>query len=555
MSTLQRPARSCKECQRRKVRCDAQQPKCGLCQRARVPCEVSPAGKRGPKRGHLNALRNRLMQLEETLQNRLNSEQRPQEHTQGLYHSLDSTDASQSADFMTGDVGYVDPLPQAFMFSGPSMDGDSDALGLETFPFSDLALSLPQIDRRTHAELDQLYFDRVHPSFPILHKRRYLGWSKSTAKSPSQTCLQQVMWILAILLSTQSRDLINPLYSRVRQDIDPIIMDTGPCQLELVQAWTLLTVCELMRALYGQAWASAGRMFRLLQGLRYHEIDSPSKDPVASEGIIDPIRTEEKRRVFWMAFFIDHLLSIRNRWPICTRLPISDPAFQAAQLDSSVFLSQAVTEPPSPDTCSFNECIIIATLSGRGLLHDVHGTISRAYGGSGQIHIDHGDWMNLVLATRNQALRQRNDNDRLGTFAQILGQVTEVLFCKSLMTMNKDSSNEICVQEYRCRALRATEKIVRFAKDLTALHFSMVHPFMFIPLFVTAEFLYENRALGGAFLTQLRSLVSVFGQLTNVNDHERSYLDLLSRSCISSSRGVLEQSAQQREDHLGQPGL
>lgn len=75
---------------------------------------------------------------------------------------------------------------------------------------------------------------------------------------------------------------------------------------------------------------------------------------------------------------------------------------------------------------------------------------------------------------------------------------------------------------------------------------------MFIPLFVTAEFLYENRALGdGAFLMQLRSLVGVFGQLTNINDHERSYLDLLSRSCISSSRGVLEQSAQQREDQLG----
>ncbi|CAG9952039.1 unnamed protein product [Clonostachys rosea f. rosea IK726] len=556
MSTLQRPSRPCKECQRRKLRCDAQQPKCGLCQRARVPCEASPAGKRGPKRGHLNALRNRLVQLEETLQNRLESEQPPREHAQVLHYSPDSTDASQSIDFLRGDVGYGDPLSQAFMLPGPSMAGDADALGLGPFPFPDLAVSLPQIDRGTHAELDQLYFDRVHPSFPILHKRLYLNWSKSTAKSRSQVCLQQVMWILAILLSTQSRDLINPLYSRVRQDIDLIIMDTGPCQLELVQAWTLLTVCELMRALYGQAWASAGRMFRLLQGLRYHEIDSPRKDPVALEGMIDPIRTEEKRRVFWMAFLIDHLLSIRNRWPVTlsehmARCP-PPPAVHMSNFKTDSFNSTRsahVTEPPSPDTCSFNECIIIATLSGRGLLRDVHGTISEAYGGSGEIHIDHDEWLNLVLATRNQALRQRNDPDRLGTFAQILGQVTEILFCKSLMTMNKNSSNESCTQEYRCRVLRAAEKIVLFAADLTELHFSMVHPFMFIPLFVTAEFLYENRALeDGAFLTQLRSLVGVFGQLTNVNDHERSYLDLLSRSCISSSRGVLEQSAQQRED-------
>ncbi|VUC26628.1 unnamed protein product [Clonostachys rosea] len=551
MSTLQRPARPCKECQRRKLRCDAQQPKCGLCQRAHVPCEVSPAGKRGPKRGHLNALRNRLVQLEETLQNRLESEQRPQEHAQGLHHSLDSTDTSQSTDFLRGDVSYVDPLFQAFMFPGPSMAGDSDTLGFETSPFSDQAGLLPRIDRRTHAELDQLYFDRVHPSFPILHKRRYLGWSKSTTKSRSQACLQQVMWILAILLSTQSRDLIDPLYSQVRQDIDLIIMDTGPCQLELVQAWTLLTVCELMRAMYGQAWASAGRMFRLLQGLRYHEIDSPRKDPIASEEMTDNVRTEEKRRVFWMAFLIDHLLSIRNRWPVTlsehmARYPGS------SQINPSVFLSEAVTESPSPVTSSFNECIIIVTLSGRGLLRDIHGTISEAYGGSGQISNGHDEWLNVVLASRNQALRQRDDPDRLGTFAQILGQVAEILLCKSLMTTNKDSSNRTCAQENRRRALSATEEIVRFAQDLTTLHFSMVHPFMFIPLFVTAEFLYENRALeDGAFLVQLQSLVGVFDQLTNVNDHEKSYLDLLSKSCISSSRGVLEQSTQQREQQLG----
>lgn len=153
MSTLQRPSRPCKECQRRKLRCDAQQPKCGLCQRARVPCEASPAGKRGPKRGHLNALRDRLLQLEETLQNRLDSEQHPQEHAQVLHYNPDSVDASQSADFLSADVGYGDPLPQAFMLPGPSMAGDADPLGLGPCSFPDPAASLPQIDRGTHAEL------------------------------------------------------------------------------------------------------------------------------------------------------------------------------------------------------------------------------------------------------------------------------------------------------------------------------------------------------------------------------------------------------------------
>lgn len=58
---------------------------------------------------------------------------------------------------------------------------------------------------------------------------------------------------------------------------------------------------------------SAGRAFRLVQLMRLHEIDSPTKPPVPEADLIE---TEEKRRVFWMAYFLDHLLSMRNNWPI-----------------------------------------------------------------------------------------------------------------------------------------------------------------------------------------------------------------------------------------------
>jgi hypothetical protein len=64
---------SCDECRRRKLRCDAQQPRCGFCLRSNLACEASSRGKRGPKRGHLNALRSRLCQLEEMLQGRVQS--------------------------------------------------------------------------------------------------------------------------------------------------------------------------------------------------------------------------------------------------------------------------------------------------------------------------------------------------------------------------------------------------------------------------------------------------------------------------------------------------
>lgn len=119
------------------------------------------------------------------------------------------------------------------------------------------------------------------------------------------------MWILAIILSTQFRDMIEPLYKQVKQDLEPV----DSFEVENVQAWTLLTVCELMRASYSQAWISAGRVFRLVQALRYHEIDTPDKHNRPQE-TMDNQKIEEKRRVFWIAYFLDHLFSLRNDWPV-----------------------------------------------------------------------------------------------------------------------------------------------------------------------------------------------------------------------------------------------
>jgi Fungal Zn(2)-Cys(6) binuclear cluster domain len=59
-SSRQRPGSACEECRRRKLRCD-RQPQCGNCVEAGVVCTtttVRPA--RGPKKGHLKALKGRI---------------------------------------------------------------------------------------------------------------------------------------------------------------------------------------------------------------------------------------------------------------------------------------------------------------------------------------------------------------------------------------------------------------------------------------------------------------------------------------------------------------
>lgn len=123
------------------------------------------------------------------------------------------------------------------------------------------------------------------------------------------------MWTLATLLSAQFRDVTEPLYLETKQMLESLSVEGNQhsgCDTELLQAWVLVATCESMRTYHRQAWMSAGRAFRLVQAMRFHEIDSPRNSPKSG----DFIETEERRRVFWMAYFLDHLFSIRNDWPI-----------------------------------------------------------------------------------------------------------------------------------------------------------------------------------------------------------------------------------------------
>ena len=124
------------------------------------------------------------------------------------------------------------------------------------------------------------------------------------------------MWTLAALVSAQFQHLQKSLYRETKQMLEAWSLGGNgktPIEAEQAQAWVLVATYESMRTYHQHAWMSAGRAFRLVQLMRLHEIDSPTN--LAATGP-DFVKTEEKRRVFWMAYFLDHLFSMRNNWPI-----------------------------------------------------------------------------------------------------------------------------------------------------------------------------------------------------------------------------------------------
>lgn len=119
-------------------------------------------------------------------------------------------------------------------------------------------------------------------------------------------------------LSTQFENMREMMYAETRQmlearDVDE--NDMGKVRIEQVQAWIMVTFYEFLRTNYRRGYTTAGRVFRLVQLLRLHEVDSPTADirdhNAASLG--DWAATEERRRVFWVAYCLDRFISVGNK--------------------------------------------------------------------------------------------------------------------------------------------------------------------------------------------------------------------------------------------------
>ncbi|KAJ6443692.1 Lovastatin diketide synthase LovF [Purpureocillium lavendulum] len=466
-------------------------------------------GTRGPKKGYLKALRNRVVYLEAMLEGRMNAQRQRQEQQNMSGSSSTATlptppplDISETAVALDQDQSWLPPVDIPPSEPEKQMPSDGGLLDFGLLADWSLTASVlpPTLNTNTditdvvQAELYQLYFDRVHPSIPILHHRRYLSWSKSKTKTPAQKCLQYAMWTLATMLSAQYRDLIEPLYLEMKQMLEFLIGQEsrhGGCDIELVQASVLVAVFESMRTYHRQAWLSAGRSFRLMQAMRFHTIDDPRARGAATaptESGDAFIETEEKRRVFWMAYFLDHIFSMRNDWPItlnehviCTRLPVPDADFQSGQAVVGDFLSEAMTATTLKAPSPFNECLILATICGRGLLRSQRQNISEAYGHMESDWGEQSHWLDSILTTRLHALTQdypppTEAYDPLLLFANILSQATVIYYCKGVMESasspigSLEANTEILGCQHQASMAAAT--IIRLANALRDLHFS-----------------------------------------------------------------------------------
>ena len=129
------------------------------------------------------------------------------------------------------------------------------------------------------------------------------------------------MWTLASSLSAQLQHIRDSLYEYTRKLLDLLESRDNSTELndiEHVQARVLLVIYDFMQTNHQRGWMSAGRCFRLLQLMKLYEVDTP-ENVAKRNNAVDPeswIKTEERRRTFWMAYSLDRFISLRQEWPL-----------------------------------------------------------------------------------------------------------------------------------------------------------------------------------------------------------------------------------------------
>ncbi|KAK8044422.1 fungal-specific transcription factor domain-containing protein [Apiospora rasikravindrae] len=254
---------------------------CVSCDSSGAECVVrSNCPPRGPKKGYLKSLQQKIEELQKCLSRQREEEAAASETrdksvsrgtsdiddnkedeaqaTEMTFHETDaqyahvlaatSTSTAIDTDNLSSDVrpwsAFMTTSPSSLLLQQPWENIDH-MYTVSSFPVLETqSTPLPEFEAESYLTLmmrndlrltpsrfiqtintrerDQLYFDRLQQFAPIVQKYRYYKWSREPEKSKQRRCLQYAMWSLAASFSSQFHMLRSRLYREARQLLDAI---------------------------------------------------------------------------------------------------------------------------------------------------------------------------------------------------------------------------------------------------------------------------------------------------------------------------------------------
>ncbi|KAL7772694.1 hypothetical protein CFE70_002655 [Pyrenophora teres f. teres 0-1] len=450
----------------------------------------------------------------------------------GFHDNLDtfSTPVQQPfPDFLPQDTG------NTYEHEAANSDSSNCSVGeyMPPHPASSLALSM--ID-----------FSPVNCISDIMRselKRRYFARTRrpSPNKVDAFQCLQHTMWTLAASTSSQFQYIQDDLYTCTRLMIDSLeaeSLQSDFIQIELVQASALIAIIELMRIGYRRVWMSAGKCFSFVMLMKLHNVDGQDSVATMLRQELSFAEIEERRRIFWMAYTLDRMISVLDQLPltfdphvILTRLPCSEKDFQSDKPVLTEFMSDLQADPHTDIPSTFTESIRLVTICGQSLSHRQQGTVEHT---RGWISLDYWDRQQQLDVRLAQTLTSMPLEDPFSlVFEEPMAHFT-VLTAQTAVLMLYNASqrapwgiqDQAMSSESERGATVAAQQMVTLSKALIELSHFKVHPYTPILLYLCCDFLSSNNHLDPAFELQL-ALQNVLRRLGHVNQIAQDCLNRL----------------------------
>ncbi|RDW57709.1 hypothetical protein BP5796_12510 [Coleophoma crateriformis] len=391
------------------------------------------------------------------------------------------------------------------------------------------ALGGPTLSELMQADLilaitrDELYFERVHPVLPNIHRRKYFTWARQKRQSVGQVALQYAMRAVAAAVSAQYQPLSTMLCAESRRLLERMNSDgTGDgddTHIEQIQAWLLVAHWELLCNHEHQAMLAVGRAIRMVQLARLHDVDAwnvpfvpvgaemtrLSSSPVSDEESF--VKAEEQRRTFWLAYCFDRFCFIHSECPpslqdesIRTRLPASEMNFQNDQPVQMDFLCEVLAHNDWAALPSFARCVVLHSLFSRCISHQRFAMSEAATSGSVSSKVwSKYAWLTLAVEKRKEWLLQSLPNatdiveDPMVTLAAVLAAcaATNVYHSMAQSAAWTSVDHEDSVHpNYTEQAIQAASELVRFIESMPrSINCFKAHPFLPTLIYRAALFL------------------------------------------------------------------
>ncbi|KAI1175409.1 fungal-specific transcription factor [Nemania sp. FL0916] len=557
---------ACMICRKRKLRCDGIKPSCSTCTRLGHSCAYDEVRKKsGPKRGYVKALEERLKQVEELLKTQEPGGSTSPEAPTTSNAALDQSRSQQAAAAAAFDVAEP-PMPiggdrdlDRWRFNGESPQGN----GLDEFNFTNniplnmngissvilgdmipLGFNEPPPNPDIIDELHQIFFEKIHPSLPMIHKFRYLAAMNLPLNQRPPVALRYAIWTLACSIADKFKGLKELYYQRARSYVEADAMKGyGEHSITIAhcQAHVLLASYEFKMMYFPRAWMNTGAAVRLSQMIGLHRIDGNGLDV---KQCLPPARDwtekEERRRTFWMAFCEDRYASIGTGWPmtiderdIMTHLPASEEAFNLSRPEQTQTLADAVSPAGATKLSAFGGVVLMATLFGRNLTHLHRPDVDdRDHDMNGEFWKRHRLLDNILLNTSlclpNQLKLPAGLNNPNIVFTNMnIHTSTICLHQAAIFKADKNILPPSVSAESKVRCITAANEIASIMRMTSHMDLSAMNPFISFCLYVAARVFVQylkSRPDDCQTADSLRFLLAAMNALKKKNPLTESFL-------------------------------